>query len=163
VIEIWTDGSCDVHHEKKPGAWSYLIRYKDESGEVKEEEDTIATFPTTNNVMEGTAILKAIKKVKELKLDGPITVKSDSRLFVMCIRKQFKAKDKKIKDLVWKIWLESKDRILNIEKVRAHRGNPENERVNKKAQEAMQTLKAILNDEKAMAEIKAMQARRKFE
>lgn len=57
-VTIWTDGSCDTG--SGDGGWAYLIRY----GEHR-REDAAHETDTTNNRMELTAAVEALRALKE--------------------------------------------------------------------------------------------------
>ena len=68
-VEIFTDGACSGN----PGAggWGALLRYKD-----TEKELSGAEVETTNNRMELTAVIEALKALKK---ECNITLYTDSR------------------------------------------------------------------------------------
>ncbi|MEM0174035.1 MAG: ribonuclease H [Sulfolobaceae archaeon] len=84
-IEIYTDGACsnNQNRELSVGGWAYHLSYnglkKIGKGQVKN---------TTNNRMEMTAIIEALRAIK--KTDISVIVKTDSQLIVDTIQKGWK-------------------------------------------------------------------------
>lgn len=85
IIEIYTDGACsnNQNRELSVGGWAYHLSYnglkKIGKGQVKN---------TTNNRMEMTAIIEALRAIK--KTDISVIVKTDSQLIVDTIQKGWK-------------------------------------------------------------------------
>ena len=136
-IEIFTDGACSCN--PGIGGWGALLRYKDIEKELSGGE-----LETTNNRMELTAVIEALKA---LKATCNITLYTDSK-YVMCgitewmenwkkngWRTTNKKGDVKNVDL----WQQLDELIKNHEIrwvwVKGHNGHPENERVDKLARE----------------------------
>jgi ribonuclease HI len=85
-IHIHTDGSCSGN--PGPGGWGAVIHFDDEeikiSGGVKD---------TTNNRMEMTAIIEALKWLREKDLlKGSIEIFSDSNFIIQTMNKGWKKK-----------------------------------------------------------------------
>jgi ribonuclease HI len=57
TITIYTDGACDPN--PGPGGWAALLRYKDHEKVIKGSEKQ-----TTNNRMELTAAIQALRSIK---------------------------------------------------------------------------------------------------
>ena len=137
-VEIYTDGCC--RGNPGPGGYGCIIRC---DGTVKEL--TGATPRTTNNIMELTAALMALKMLKE-----PCQVKlfSDSQYLVRGMtewidgwtRKGWVNSEKepvKNQDL-WKSLLEmNQTHMITWCWIKGHAGHPENERCDQLANEAM--------------------------
>ena len=68
-VEIFTDGACSGN--PGPGGWGAILRHKDTEKELSGGERE-----TTNNRMELTAVIEALKALKK-KCD--ITLYTDSR------------------------------------------------------------------------------------
>lgn len=85
IIEIYTDGACsnNQNRELSVGGWAYHLSYnglkKIGKGQVKN---------TTNNRMEMTAIIEALRAIKNT--DISVIVKTDSQLIVDTIQKGWK-------------------------------------------------------------------------
>ncbi|MFW5799944.1 MAG: ribonuclease H family protein [Spirochaetota bacterium] len=138
-IIIYTDGSC--HTKTKTGGWAAVLFYDEIEEEISGSEEN-----TTNNRMELTAVIKALKKLKE---PHNVYLHSDSSLITDAFNKNkitkwesmnWKTnadKDRTNKDL-WMILLPL-TKIHNIEwiKVKAHKGNTYNIKANKLARKAM--------------------------
>jgi ribonuclease HI len=78
-VEIYTDGACS--HNPGPGGWAAVLLYqehvKELSGGAKE---------TTNNRMELTAVIEALRA---LKTTCRVTVYSDSAYIVNCFQQKW--------------------------------------------------------------------------
>ena len=57
-VEIFTDGACKGN--PGPGGWGALLRYG-----TKEKEINGYNSSTTNNIMELTAVIQALKQIKK--------------------------------------------------------------------------------------------------
>ncbi len=138
AIEIFTDGACSGN----PGAggWGVILRY----GET-EKELSGGEAHTTNNRMELTAVIEALKALKR---ECEITLYTDSRYVMDGVnewmpnwkKNGWKTTNKKsaVKNL--ELWQEL-DSLLPRHKikwvwVKGHNGHPENERVDKLARDA---------------------------
>ena len=138
AIEIFTDGACSGN----PGAggWGVILR----CGET-EKELSGGEAQTTNNRMELTAVIEALKALKR---ECEITLYTDSRYVMDGVnewmpnwkKNGWKTTNKKstVKNL--ELWQEL-DSLLPKHKikwiwVKGHNGHPENERVDKLARDA---------------------------
>ncbi len=138
AIEIFTDGACSGN----PGAggWGVILRY----GEI-EKEMSGGEAQTTNNRMELTAVIEALKALKK---ECEITLYTDSRYVMDGVnewmpnwkKNGWRTTNKKsaVKNL--ELWQEL-DSLLPKHKikwvwVKGHNGHPENERVDKLARDA---------------------------
>ena len=138
AIEIYTDGACSGN----PGAggWGVILR----CGET-EKELSGGEKETTNNRMELTAVIEALKALKR---ECEITLYTDSRYVMDGVtqwmpdwkQNNWKTTNKKsaVKNL--ELWQEL-DSLLPRHKikwvwVKGHNGHPENERVDKLARDA---------------------------
>lgn len=83
ILRIYTDGGCAGNqHDKNFGGWGAVLEY---AGHTKELCGSEAD--TTNNRMEMTALLEALKAVKK---DGQVIhVFSDSSYLMDCFRKKW--------------------------------------------------------------------------
>jgi ribonuclease HI len=129
AIEIFTDGACSGN--PGPGGWGAILRYRD-----KEKEISGFRNNTTNNQMEMTAVIEALKMVKE---PCRITIHTDSQYIKNGItqwiknwkRNGWKTADKlpvKNRELWEAIDELSQKHDIKWEWVRGHAGHPENER-----------------------------------
>lgn len=125
-IKIYTDGACI--NNPGPGGWAAILEYKN----IKKEIFGFAE-DTTNNRMELTAIIEALKALTE---PCEVEIYSDSQYVVNSINNNYKIKTN------WDLWLVLKEEIAKhkceFHWVKGHNGHPENERCDFLAtQEAM--------------------------
>ena len=141
-VEIFTDGACSGN----PGAggWGVILRCRD-----VEKELSGAEKETTNNRMEMTAVINALKA---LKCPCNITLYTDSKYVMDGVnewlpnwkKNGWKTANKKtaVKNVdLWQVL----DELLGQHEIRwvwvkGHNGHPENERVDMLAREAIKTL-----------------------
>ena len=129
-IEIFTDGACSGN--PGPGGWGAVLRYGD-----KEKELSGGEKETTNNRMELTAAIMALKALKE---PCKVTLTTDSKYLSDGISKGWakswqkngwRKADKKpaLNVDLWEEILELFDiHEVKIVWVKGHNGHPENER-----------------------------------
>lgn len=129
-VEIFTDGACSGN----PGAggWGAILRYGD-----REKELCGGERETTNNRMELTAVIEALKALKEPCM---IKVTTDSKYVCDSVSKGWarswqkngwKKADKKpaLNSDLWQELLDLLDRHeVTFNWVKGHAGHPENER-----------------------------------
>ena len=129
-ITIYTDGACSGN--PGPGGWGAILMY----GDVKKE---ISGFnkQTTNNIMEITAVLEALKL---LKFPCEVTIYSDSAYVVNCFKQRWiynwkknnwMSSDKKPvknKELWEELWNELSKHKFEFVKVKGHSDNEFNNR-----------------------------------
>ena len=142
ILEIYTDGACSGN----PGAggWGAILRY----GEV-EKELSGAEKETTNNRMELTAVIEALKALHR---DCEIVIHTDSRYVMDGVtnwmpnwkKNNWRTSNKKSAVKNVDLWQEL-DTLLTKHQVRwiwvkGHNGHPENERVDKLARDAIKTI-----------------------
>ncbi len=137
-VQIFTDGCCKGN--PGPGGWGCIIRSNGSTKELKG-----AKKQTTNNIMELTAAIKALKHLEEpcqvvLTTDSQYLLKGMTEWINGWVRKGWVNASRqpvKNKDL----WLElldlSKTHDITWKWVRGHSGHPENERADALANEAM--------------------------
>jgi len=136
-VEIYTDGACSGN----PGAggWGALLRY----GSI-ERELSGGAEQTTNNRMELTAVIEALKALKKT---CDIILYTDSRYVMDGVQKwlpnwkvnNWRTTNKKSAVKNIELWQEL-DSLLVQHKikwvwVKGHNGHPENERVDKLARD----------------------------
>ena len=73
-VTIYTDGACSGN--PGPGGWGAILMYEDVKKEISGAKEN-----TTNNIMEITAVLEALKL---LKVECEVKVYSDSAYVVNC-------------------------------------------------------------------------------
>ena len=133
-VEVYTDGACSGN--PGPGGWGAVLRYRF-NGKVYEKELSGGDASTTNNRMELTAFIEALRQLKE-----PCEVRycSDSQYVINGLQKGW-AKGWKRRG--WKksdgspalnpdLWAqaleqEARHKITYV-RVKGHAGHPENER-----------------------------------
>lgn len=137
-VEIFTDGACLGN--PGPGGWGAILRY----GSIEKEMAGYSS-QTTNNRMELTAVIEALRALKE---PCRVTVHTDSRYLKDGITSWIR----KWKQNGWKttakspvknreLW-EALDELIQVHDIewkwiRGHSGHPENERVDRLAREAI--------------------------
>lgn len=136
VLDIYTDGACSGN--PGPGGWAFLMRWngfeKKESGCKKH---------TTNNIMELSAVINALRDIK--RPVDKIVIYSDSQYVVRGINEWLESWKKRnfvnVKNP--ELWHEL-DELLNRKAnkfeavwVKGHNGHTENEIVDKMAVEAI--------------------------
>jgi ribonuclease HI len=131
VVLVYTDGACDPNPGK--GGWGAVIIRPDEtirkiSGSERKE--------TTNNRMEMTAVLMALREL--LPVDGPVVVRSDSELLVKTLKRQYGRKAN------LDLWRELDREVarfpaISFEWVRGHAGDRYNEMADQLANRAMRS------------------------
>ena len=141
-VEIWTDGACSSN--PGPGGWAAILNYRG-----IEKILSGGALNTTNNIMELTAVIEALKGLKE-KCD--VTLYSDSSYVVNAIAENwlegwekngFKtANNKAVKNR--ELW-EELSSLLKTQKVtfihvKGHADNANNNRCDKIAREEVQKL-----------------------
>ena len=75
-VEIYTDGACSGN--PGPGGWAAVLLYKDNKKEISG-----GSKQTTNNIMEVTAVIEALKA---LKFPCEVKLYSDSAYVVNCFK-----------------------------------------------------------------------------
>lgn len=134
-VDIFTDGACSGN--PGPGGWGAILRYGKHELELCGGESE-----TTNNRMELTAVIEALKKLKE-KCD--VTIYTDSKYVADAflqgwvwgwIKNGWKKSDKKpvLNPELWQALLtEIRKHEYKIVWVKGHAGHPENERCDRMA------------------------------
>ncbi len=134
-VEIFTDGACKGN--PGPGGWGAILRYKGVEKEISGGERN-----TTNNRMELTAVISALRLLKE---SCTVTLYTDSQYVCNAINqgwaKKWKAngwmrnkKEKALNPELWESLLELCDRHeVSFNWVKGHAGHPENERCDRLA------------------------------
>ncbi len=134
-VEIFTDGSCSGN--PGPGGWGAVLRYKGHEIEISGGDKL-----TTNNRMELTALIEALKKLKER---CEIVICTDSKYIVDAfeqgwifnwMKSGWKKADKKpvLNAEMWQeLYREISKHEYSFIWVKGHAGHPENERCDKMA------------------------------
>lgn len=134
-VDTFTDGACK--RNPGPGGWAAILRFGEHEKEISGGD-----INTTNNRMEITAVIMALKLLKE---PCEITLYSDSQYVCNAIKlgwaRKWKAnnwmrnsKDPALNSDLWEMILQemSKHKVTTIW-VKGHAGHPENERCDKLA------------------------------
>ena len=136
-VEIFTDGACKGN--PGPGGWGALLRMG------KHEKEMSGSDPsTTNNRMEMTAVIKALKALIE---PCEVTLYTDSRYVIDGMTKWISGWQRKgwvnaskqpVRNAdLWHSMIEAAHpHKIHWEWVRGHNGHVENERVDKLASDA---------------------------
>ena len=99
-VTIYTDGACSGN--PGPGGWGAILMYNDIKKEISGGEN-----PTTNNKMELTAAIEALKM---LKMPCEVDLYSDSAYLINCFQNNW------LKSWKAKNWVNSKrEPVKNIE------------------------------------------------
>jgi len=144
TVELFTDGACSGN--PGPGGWAYILRHPVSSAEVERAGSERAT---TNNRMELMAVIRGLEaltrpSVVELYSDSQYVLKGmDEWLPQWKARGWRTAAKKPVKNV--ELWqrldeLQSTHQI-RFHWVRGHAGHPENERVDRLAVQARDTLR----------------------
>jgi ribonuclease HI len=140
AIQIFSDGAC--RGNPGPGGWGALLRYREHEKTLHGGEPN-----TTNNRMELTAILRAMQKLPD---GAEATIFSDSQYCVNGLtvwkngwkRRNWMKQGKAIpnRDL-WMLLDAQQCRVrARFEWVRGHDGNPGNERADRMAEAARESI-----------------------
>ena len=139
---IYTDGACSGN--PGPGGWGAILMYEDVKKEISGAKND-----TTNNIMEITAVLEALKL---LKVECEVKVYSDSAYVVNAfnngwiynwIKNNWKTASKepvKNKELWQELYDFTKTHKVTYIKVKGHSDNEFNNRCDELATSAIKTL-----------------------
>lgn len=134
-VEIFTDGACSGN--PGPGGWGAILRYKGTDKEISGGE-----AQTTNNRMELTAVIEALKLLKE---SCEVTLWTDSKYVADGLGKGWaagwkkngwKKADKKpaLNPDLWDELLSLNDKhTITIQWIKGHASHPENEKCDRMA------------------------------
>jgi ribonuclease HI len=138
VLEIYTDGAC--RGNPGVGGWGAILKYDNKIKEING-----FSKETTNNIMELSAVIKALK---ELNRSCDIIITTDSNYVKDGITKWIynwkkngwkTANKKPVKNK--ELWLELDDLVMqhkiNWKWIKGHSGHPENERADELANQAI--------------------------
>lgn len=123
MIKVYTDGSC-LKNPDGPGGWAYYFELNNIS-----KIGTGGHKSTTNNRMELTAVIEALKQIdsENENKNFNILIYTDSQYVIKCATGQFK-KHKNID-----LWADfdnvSKNKKIVFEWIKGHNGNTNNEKV----------------------------------
>ncbi len=142
-VEIFTDGACKGN--PGPGGWGALLRMGRHEKELSGSEPE-----TTNNRMEMTAAIRALKALIE---PCEVTLHTDSRYVIDGMTKWIdgwkkrgwvNASKKPVRNAdLWHDLIEAAaPHAITWEWVKGHNGHPENERVDRLASDAAESARA---------------------
>ena len=145
-LKIYTDGGCSGN--PGPGGWAYVIILQTFAGASIIAQDKGGVEETTNNKMELTAVIEALRKLQTLDPPRNVTVYTDSQYVQKGIsewiktwkQNAWKTSDKKpVKNQDLWIALDTlaADFSINWQWVKGHAGNQYNELCDKMTQEAI--------------------------
>jgi len=126
VVDIYTDGSCFLNKEGKPGGWGVVLLSGKHTKTISGQK-----LNTTNNEMELNAIYEGLKA---LKVPCNVRVYSDSQYCIGACSGENRVKANR--DLIFKIIAESKKHKIHWIYVPAHMGHQYNELADKLAKNA---------------------------
>ncbi len=143
-VEIFTDGGCKGN--PGPGGYGCILKQKDHIKEIKGGDPK-----TTNNIMEMTAVIVALKQLREpceirLTTDSQYVVKGMTEWINGWIRNGWKTASRqpvKNKELWQELMKLSKPHSIEWIWVKGHNGHPQNERCDQLANEAIAELQII--------------------
>ena len=143
-VKIYTDGACKGNPGK--GGWGAVLQYGDTEKEISGYADK-----TTNNIMELTAAVEALKMLKEpceviLTTDSNYVKNGISDWIFNWKKNGWKTASKKPvknKELWQKLDSLSKNHSIQWKWVKGHSGHPENERCDELANEAILEMNSI--------------------
>ena len=145
-IDIYTDGSFNP--ETKSGGYSYILVYEDKDGTVYEKDGSGSYRNSSNNRMEITAIIYALK---ELNYKCSVTIHSDSRFICNMFTEHiidkwkdcnYRRNGRRLKnEQLWKnLLIEVAKHDVSFKWIKAHDGNEYNERCDLLAKQAVREL-----------------------
>jgi ribonuclease HI len=138
LIEIFADGACSGN--PGPGGYGAILRYRDMEKEISGGEKQ-----TTNNRMELTAVIEALRQIKRpsrvrVMTDSTYVVKGMSEWLPQWIRRNWVGAGKKPvlnRDLWESLMAASLPHKVEWMWIRGHAGHAENERCDLLAREAI--------------------------
>ena len=142
-VEIFTDGACSGN--PGPGGWGAVLRFNN-----VEKEISGGAADTTNNRMELSGVIEALRLLKE---PCDVTLYSDSKYVCDAITKGWakgwqkngwRKSDKKLAlniDLWESLLALLEQHTITVKWVKGHAGHPENERCDRLAVEATEKFK----------------------
>ena len=136
-VILYTDGACSGN--PGPGGWGAILRYKDTEKELSGGETD-----TTNNRMELTAVIEALKALKthciiSLYTDSKYVMDGVNQWLPNWKKNNWRTTNKKSEVKNIDLWQQLDELLPKHEIlwnwVKGHNGHPENERVDKLARE----------------------------
>jgi ribonuclease HI len=142
IVEIFTDGACSGN--PGPGGYGAILKYGENVKEISGCEKT-----TTNNRMELTAIIEALKQLKRpckvrIVTDSTYVVNGMTKWIHGWIKRNWVNSQKKPvlnKDLWAKLLTTSKPHQIEWKWIKGHHGHRENERCDELARKSIKQCK----------------------
>lgn len=141
-VTIYTDGACSGN--PGPGGWGAVLMYKENKKEISGSKQD-----TTNNVMELTAVIEALKTLKfpcevELYSDSAYVVNAfDKGWIYNWVKNNWKTADKKPvknQELWQELYALTKTHKVSFIKVKGHADNEYNNRCDELATGAIKNI-----------------------
>ncbi|MDR2965683.1 MAG: ribonuclease HI [Treponema sp.] len=149
ALGIYTDGGCSGN--PGPGGWAYVILLQTFQELKIIAQDKGGVTETTNNKMELTAVIEALRKLKTMDVPRQVTVYTDSQYVQKGIsewiktwkKNSWKTSDKKpVKNQ--ELWIEldtlAGDFTITWQWIKGHAGNKYNELCDQMTQEAIASI-----------------------
>ena len=142
-VIIYTDGACSGN--PGPGGWGAILMYKENKKEISGGKKE-----TTNNIMEITAVIEALKCLKtkcevQVYSDSAYTVNAFNQGWIYnWIKNGWKSSNKepvKNKELWQELYDLTKKHKVEFIKVKGHANNEFNNRCDEMAREAIKNVK----------------------
>ena len=138
IVHIFTDGACKGN--PGPGGWGAILKYGDHVKELKGYSSE-----TTNNIMELTAVIEALKSLTRpckiiLTTDSNYVKNGITEWIHSWKKKGWKTANKKPvknKEYWQQLDVEVQRHTIDWKWVKGHSGHPENERADELANEAV--------------------------
>jgi ribonuclease HI len=138
IVEIFTDGACSGN--PGPGGYGAILKYR---GQVKEISG--CELETTNNRMEMTAIIEALRQLTrpcdiKVTTDSNYVVKGMTEWLPGWVRRKWLNSQKKAvlnRDLWEKLMVLNQTHRIQWIWIKGHHGHPENERCDQLARNAI--------------------------
>ncbi len=138
-VLIYTDGACSGN--PGPGGWGALLRFNGTEKELSGGENR-----TTNNRMELTAVIEALRALNErcsleITTDSEYVKNGITQWIHNWIKNNWKTsakKNVKNRDLWEELWQLSQSHDIQWKWIRGHSGHPENERCDELARNEIQ-------------------------
>ncbi len=141
-VIIYTDGACSGN--PGPGGWAAVLMYKENKKEISG-----AIKNTTNNIMELTAVVEALKTLKfpckvDLYSDSSYVINAFEKKWIFSwMKNNWKTSSKepvKNKEIWQELYDLTKVHKVNFIKVKGHSDNVWNNRCDKLAREAIKNI-----------------------
>jgi ribonuclease HI len=149
ALKIFTDGGCSGN--PGPGGWGYIVIMHTFQGENVITQNMGAEKETTNNRMEMTAVIEALRALKQMDVPRRVSVYTDSQYVQKGMsewihtwkKNSWRTSDKKpVKNQELWMALDSLASEFTVawEWVKGHAGNEFNERCDRMTQEAIASI-----------------------